>query len=177
MNSFFILLLLLSVLGLIIGIIKPSLLKLHSRKQTLAVFGIATLLLFILVGATTKKKPIDPIAETPQAKTSTTETLPNTATQTPEKNSETPTKTTTTAPTQSDRASVLAILKSNASAKWADNYQMVKYEYDNQVEAYDWVVAQTSYPDIMAKAKQKWGNNYQMVKYEYENQVKAFKSL
>jgi hypothetical protein len=54
---------------------------------------------------------------------------------------------------------------------------MVKYEYDNQVKAYDWVTAQTQYPDIMAKAKQKWGNNYEMVKYEYNNQVEAFKSL
>ncbi|HEV7702290.1 MAG TPA: hypothetical protein VGO63_02520 [Candidatus Paceibacterota bacterium] len=84
---------------------------------------------------------------------------------------------TTQAPTpapQSDRASVLVILKANASAKWGDNYQMVKYEYDNQVEAYDWVVAQTKYPSIMAGAKQKWSNNYQMVKYEYENQVEAY---
>lgn len=86
-----------------------------------------------------------------------------------------PTPTPTPAPaTQSDRASVLVILKSNASAKWGDNYQMVKYEYDQQVEAYDWVVAQTKYPDIMAKAKQKWGNNYQMVQYEYNQQVEAY---
>jgi hypothetical protein len=87
----------------------------------------------------------------------------------------TPAPTPTPAPaTQSDRASVLVVLKSNASAKWGDNYQMVKYEYDQQVEAYDWVVAQTKYPDIMAKAKQKWGNNYQMVKYEYNQQVEAY---
>jgi hypothetical protein len=45
------------------------------------------------------------------------------------------------------------------------------------VEAYEWVQAQTAYPDIMVKAKQKWGTNYQMVKYEYENQVEAYKSL
>ena len=84
-----------------------------------------------------------------------------------------PKPATTPAP-QNDRASVLVILKANASAKWGDNYQMVKYEYDNQVEAYDWVVAQTKYPSIMAGAKQKWSNNYQMVKYEYENQVEAY---
>ena len=54
---------------------------------------------------------------------------------------------------------------------------MVKYEYDQQVEAYDWVVAQTKYPDIMAKAKQKWGTNYQMVQYEYNQQVEAYQSL
>ena len=78
---------------------------------------------------------------------------------------------------QTDRADMLIILKANASAKWGDNYQMVKYEYDNQVEAYDWVVSQTKYPDIMTKAKQKWGHNYQMVRYEYENQVEAYESL
>lgn len=90
-----------------------------------------------------------------------------------------PISTTAQAPTptpapQTDRASVLMILKTNASTEWGDNYQMVKYEYDNQVEAYDWVVAQTKYSDIMMGAKQDWGNNYQMVKYEYENQVEAY---
>lgn len=92
----------------------------------------------------------------------------------------TETKTTTTVNTpaqQTDRASMLIILKANASTKWGDNYEMVKYEYDNQVKAYDWVVSQTAYPDIMAKSKQKWGNNYEMVQYEYNNQVEAYKSL
>jgi len=78
---------------------------------------------------------------------------------------------------QTERADMLIILKANASAKWGDNYQMVKYEYDNQVEAYDWVASQTKYPNIMTKAKQKWGHNYQMVRYEYENQVEAYESL
>lgn len=78
---------------------------------------------------------------------------------------------------QTDRASMLVILKANASKEWGDNYEMVKYEYDNQVEAYDWVMAQTAYPDIMAKAKREWGNNYEMVQYEYNNQVEAYKSL
>ena len=89
----------------------------------------------------------------------------------------TPTQAPVVSTPQTDRASMLVILKTNASAKWGDNYEMVKYEYDNQVEAYDWVMAQTAYPDIMAKAKQKWGNNYEMVQYEYNNQVEAYKSL
>ena len=76
--------------------------------------------------------------------------------------------------TQTDRASVLVVLKTNASTKWGDDYQMVKYEYDNQVSAYDWVVAQTKYPDIMTKAKQKWSNDFTMVKYEYNQQVTAY---
>lgn len=86
--------------------------------------------------------------------------------------------TPTPAPTQdTSRAEMLVILKANASTKWGDNYQMVKYEYDNQVADYDWVMAQTKYPNIMAKARQKWGNNFQMVKYEYTNQVEAYESL
>lgn len=75
------------------------------------------------------------------------------------------------------RADALAKLKANASAEWGDDYQMVKYEYDNQVEAYDWVMAQTAHPDIMAKAKREWGMDYQMVQYEYNNQVKAYNAL
>ena len=61
--------------------------------------------------------------------------------------------------------------------KWGNDYSMVKYEYGNQVTAYEWINAQMAYPDIMAAAKQKWGTDYKMVKYEYENQVSAYKSL
>lgn len=61
--------------------------------------------------------------------------------------------------------------------KWQDDYSMVNYELKKQTEAYDWVVKQTEYPDIMKKAIQKWGNDYSMVKYEYEKQVEAFKAL
>ena len=85
-----------------------------------------------------------------------------------------PTPNPTSEPAQIDRASVLAVLKANASTKWGDDYQMVQYEYNQQVEAYDWVTAQTKYPDIMAGAKQKWGNDYQMVKYEHQQQSAAY---
>jgi hypothetical protein len=54
---------------------------------------------------------------------------------------------------------------------------MVLYEYENQLEAYKWIMAQTEYPDIMNSAKQEWGDDYEMVKYEYENQVEAYKGL
>jgi hypothetical protein len=80
-----------------------------------------------------------------------------------------------TEPTQqTNRENVLIILKKNAEKEWGDDYQMVKFEYDNQVEAYDWVVSQTEYPDIMTNAKQEWGDDYQMVQFEYENQVEAY---
>lgn len=190
MNSFFILLLLVSVVCFVIGLVKPSVVKMKSRKQSLLVFGISFFVLVILVSATTKKKEITPVAgtTTPQQEVEKS-TTPSTPVAEKNDNNTVDTKVKTdpvvtapvtkptTTPTQTTRENILAILKSNASAKWGDNYQMVKYEYDNQVEAYDWVTAQTGYPEIMTKAKQKWGNNYQMVKYEYENQVEAFKSL
>jgi hypothetical protein len=128
-----------------------------------------------------KMQPIIPQSEQKTEPTTTEKTNPTPVIEktkvplTPTKK-ETATTVNTPAP-QTDRANMLVILKANASAKWGTNYEMVKYEYDNQVVAYDWVMAQTTYPDIMTKAKQKWGNNYEMVKYEYNNQVEAYKSL
>lgn len=80
-------------------------------------------------------------------------------------------------PTKSERETVLEILKAEAMKKWKDDYSMVKYELEKQIEAYDWVVKQTENLDIMKKAKAKWGNDYSMVKYEYEKQVEAYKAL
>lgn len=79
--------------------------------------------------------------------------------------------------TQTEREVVLDLLKENASQEWGNDYEMVQYEYNNQVKAYDWIMAQTEYPDIMNSAKQEWGDDYEMVKYEYKNQVEAYKSL
>jgi hypothetical protein len=64
-----------------------------------------------------------------------------------------------------------------AKQEWGHDYEMVQYEYENQLEAYKWIMAQTEYPDIMNSAKQEWGDDYEMVKYEYENQVEAYKGL
>ena len=72
---------------------------------------------------------------------------------------------------------VQEIIKKNAQEKWGDDYRMVKYEYDNQVEAYSWLIEQKNHPQIMGKAYQKWGDDYKMVKYEYDNQVEAYESL
>ena len=61
--------------------------------------------------------------------------------------------------------------------EWGDDYRMVQYEFNLQMEAYSWLINQTQYPDIMERAQREWGNDYRMVKYEYENQVKAYQSL
>ena len=60
MNSLFLVLLLLSFVGIIIGLIKPSVVKMKSRKQSLLVFGGSTVLFFILFGVTA-----DPVSTTP----------------------------------------------------------------------------------------------------------------
>ena len=75
----------------------------------------------------------------------------------------------------SGRDEIIAILKTNAEKEWGTNYEMVRYELDNQIASYDWVVQQNQYPTLMANAKNEWGHNYEMVKYEYENQSDAYK--
>lgn len=76
--------------------------------------------------------------------------------------------------TKTDREDMIEIFKANALADWGDDYEMVKYVVDRQTEAYDWVVEQTEYPEIMERAKSEWQNDYEMIKYAYENQVETY---
>ena len=76
--------------------------------------------------------------------------------------------------TKIDRDKMIEIFKKEALAKGGGDYEMVNYTVQNQTQAYDWVVNQTKYPEIMARAKSKWQNDYEMVKYTYENQVEAY---
>lgn len=75
------------------------------------------------------------------------------------------------------RDEAYSIVKKVSENKWKDDYEMVKYEIDNQMVAYDWLITQDQHIDIMKRAREKWGDDYEMVKYEYENQVKAYESL
>jgi len=52
MNDIFLILALISFVGLIVGLIKPSLIKFKSRKQALYIFGGSVVLFFILFGVT-----------------------------------------------------------------------------------------------------------------------------
>ncbi len=72
------------------------------------------------------------------------------------------------------REDMIEIFKANAMAEWGNDFEMVKYVVDSQTEAYDWVVKQTKYPEIIERAKSEWQNDYEMVKYTYENQVEAY---
>jgi len=202
MDDLFLILALLSIVAFFVGLVKPSvftkfLKERATRKGVVMIFGVATIIFFVLFAVTT-----EPTTQTPQvaqensvsesteqatesdneqAQSQQEEVVTNQDTQKAEEPKEdtTPKETKTTPAEQTpapktDRESTLAILKENASSKWGNDYQMVQYEYNNQVQAYDWVVAQTKYPDIMTKAKTKWSNDYQMVKYEYNNQVEAY---
>ena len=60
----------------------------------------------------------------------------------------------------------------NAYIEWGMDYEMVKYEYENQVEAYEWLKKnKNKNPEEFIRASSKWGNNYEMVKYEYEKGI------
>jgi hypothetical protein len=53
MNNLFLALFLLSLVGLIVGLAKPSIVRVKSRKQVSYIFGGALVLFFILFGVTT----------------------------------------------------------------------------------------------------------------------------
>ena len=75
---------------------------------------------------------------------------------------------------QSGRDAVLAILLANARTRWGDNGTMVQFSYNQQIQAYDWVVAQTDYPEIMVSSQTKWDTDYVMVKFNYTKEVEAY---
>ena len=76
--------------------------------------------------------------------------------------------------TNVERNKMIEIFKANALTEWGNNFEMVNDEVKLQTEAYDWIVKQTNYTDIMARVLKKWGNDYTMVKNEYEQQVEAY---
>ncbi|MEX1116794.1 MAG: hypothetical protein WEB53_16220 [Akkermansiaceae bacterium] len=78
--------------------------------------------------------------------------------------------------------SVSARIKSAAQAKWKDNFQMVKYEIENQEEAYQEYLrhAKSNSPTmktIVRNALEKWQENWRMVVYEIENQSEAKREI
>ncbi|MBA7581939.1 PKD domain-containing protein [Candidatus Atribacteria bacterium 1244-E10-H5-B2] len=75
------------------------------------------------------------------------------------------------------REEAMEIIKANAYDYWGDDYVMVQWEIDRQTEAYDWLVKQTEYPNIMSNAYDYWGDDYVMVQWEYERQVEAYEGL
>jgi len=78
------------------------------------------------------------------------------------------------AKTNVERNKMIEIFKANALTEWGNNFEMVNDEVKLQTEAYDWIVKQTNYTNIMTRVRKKWGNDYAMVKYEYKQQVEAY---
>lgn len=87
-------------------------------------------------------------------------------------------------PVTSVPSSVLSSIREKAELAWPGNYNMQKYEIDNQRKGY---IAVANYSDrsipprilteIMAKAKAEWAGNYNMQKYEIDNQVNGYKAV
>lgn len=76
------------------------------------------------------------------------------------------------------RDEALVAIRTNAEEEWEDDYEMVRFEIDNQTEAYDWLASvEIEHPDILLRALNEWEDDYQMVQFAYKNQVEAFKSL
>ena len=49
---------------------------------------------------------------------------------------------------------------------------MVKYEYEQQVNDYDWIEGnKDKNPEAFRRASNKWANDYVMIKYEYEKEI------
>jgi len=71
---------------------------------------------------------------------------------------------------------ILLILEENSQKEHPNNPAKARLEYENQVEAYDWVLNVQEYPEILEKARLEWGHNYIMVKWQYEKDVKAYMS-
>ncbi len=76
--------------------------------------------------------------------------------------------------TNINREKLIETFKTNALIEWGNNFEMINYEVKIQTEAYDWVIKQTKYPDIIERARQEWVNDYVMVKYEYEIESEAY---
>ncbi|MCE7898298.1 MAG: hypothetical protein DPW11_04280 [bacterium] len=89
----------------------------------------------------------------------------------------TPTPQLQSQPSWPDRPTAEATVKAKAMKEWGDDYRMVEYEFNLQMDAYSWLIQQTQYPDIMKRAQREWVDDYRMVKYEYENQVKSYQAI
>jgi hypothetical protein len=81
------------------------------------------------------------------------------------------------------RNQALAIARKNAEAKWPNNYSMMEYELNNQMEAFDKLAQyqKQSWKPLMKtminSAAKKWPQNYNMMVYEIENQIDAKERL
>jgi hypothetical protein len=80
------------------------------------------------------------------------------------------------------RTKVDALIRSEAEAKWGQNYSMIEYEINLQIEAYDKILNYNKTwkhgeKQIIARAVAKWAPKWNMVVYEIERQTEALGRL
>jgi len=72
-------------------------------------------------------------------------------------------------------------IKAKAAKDWPDNFQMQKFQIEQETEAYNTIRGLINTPDynsdILKKAIDDWSDSYQMQKYQYEKQLEAYKEL
>jgi hypothetical protein len=73
-------------------------------------------------------------------------------------------------------------IKDKAIAKWKDDYTMVNYSIDSQLEGYNEVLsyyktANSAIKDLINKAAQKWPGDYTMMSYHIKSQIEAKQQL
>lgn len=75
---------------------------------------------------------------------------------------------------QSDLEKIEEIIKENAIKKWQDDYRMVEYEYNLQVESLNEIFSKENLDsEILEKSLEEWGYDFRMVLYEYDMQFEA----
>lgn len=82
------------------------------------------------------------------------------------------------APSTNDVASKI---KAKAVADWPDNYQMQKFQIEQQTKAYNTIQALPNTQDynagILKKAVSDWIDDYMMQEFQYEQELNAYKEL
>lgn len=82
-----------------------------------------------------------------------------------------------------NRNQAMAVARKVATEKWKDNYSMLEYEIERQMEGYDKLAQyykQNWKPlmrNLLNSSAQKWPDNYSMMVYEIERQIDAKERL
>lgn len=77
---------------------------------------------------------------------------------------------------------IKAVIKNKAEEEWGTDFNMVKYEYNKQFDAYEEIMQIVNHPDLggtidellIEEALAEWGINFNMVMYEYNKQLDAW---
>jgi hypothetical protein len=172
-----------STICLIVGLIDPTIFNRiikPTRKSIGLIFGVAIITFFLSTWTAYKEKGYREISLSLSSQLGKTMELMEEmiGETTPEPEPETtPEPEQTGADLLPEKAEVGAIIETNARNEWGNDYRMVRWQIDQQTEAYNWLIKQKDYLSILKEAINEWGDDYGMVKWEYESQVEAYKNL